>query len=261
MDGLQYVSSNATTSRRSGFLAPRQMEVTEAQIASSHGMMNTVFSLRYHSYVSQNFIEKHPNESFSDEFDARSNSISILIYRDGVAAASVRVSLYDPSRVIPGADAIPALDSFGAEINHLVTTYRSDGRPARAVEVTRLVRRPDLANDNDLVFAMYRMTYYLVVHFDADMILSAVRQNHMAFYRRFGFQKVTEPRIYPKLKFLAGLMACFGTSYGSIKQTVPIFGYVSKQDSVCAPFMSGERIKVFSAMQNAGVAPASGYSF
>jgi hypothetical protein len=257
MDGMQSVYEPETTSRRYGSITPRHANVTEAQIALSHGMMNTVFSLRYHSYVSQNFIDPCANELFSDEFDTRSNSVSILIYRDGVPAASVRASLYDPSGLIPGAETIPALDAFGAEIDDLITSYRTDGRPARALEITRLVRRPDLANDNDLVFAMYRMTYYLVVHYEADMILSAVRQNHMPFYRRFGFQKVTEPRIYPKLKFLAGLMACFGTNYGSVKQTVPIFQHVSKHDSICAPFMLGERIKVFSEMHQAGAALAT----
>ena len=257
MDGMQSISEPETTSRRYGSITPRHAKVTEAQIALSHGMMNTVFSLRYHSYVSQNFIDPCANELFSDEFDGRSNSVSILIYRDGVPAASVRASLYDPSGLISGAETIPALDSFGAEIDNLITNYRPDGRPARALEITRLVRRPDLANDNDLVFAMYRMTYYLVVHYEADMILSAVRQNHMPFYRRFGFQKVTEPRIYPKLKFLAGLMACFGTNYGNVKQTVPIFQCVSKYDSTCAPFMSGKRIKVFSEMHQAGAAQAA----
>ena len=251
MDGLQFIDQSKTTSRRYASLVPRHADVTEAQIASSHSMMDTVFSLRYHSYVSQNFIDPHPNELFSDEFDARSNSVSILIYRDGVPAASVRASLYDPSGSIPGADTIPALESFGAEIDDLVANYRTDGRPARALEMTRLVRHPDLANDNDLIFAMYRMTFYLVVHFEADMILSAVRQNHMPFYRRLGFQKITEPRIYPKLKFLAGLMACFDTRYKFVQRTVPIIDYVSKNDSICAPFMLGERIKVFSEMNKA----------
>ncbi len=257
MDGSQFGYESKTTSRRYRSLVPRHADVTEAQIASSHGMMNTVFSLRYHSYLSQNFIDPHPNELFSDEFDNRSNSVSILIYRDGVPAASVRASLYDPAGTIHGADTIPALDSFGSEINDLVSSYRADGRPARALEMTRLVRRPDLVNDNDLIFAMYRMTFYLVVHFEADMILSAVRQNHMPFYRRLGFQKVTEPRNYPKLKFLAGLMACFDSQYKHVQRTVPIIDHVSKHDSICAPFMSGERIKVFSEMAAAGAMPVT----
>ena len=257
MDGYQSPASFSTTCKRYKSLAPRHRDVTEAQIASSSAMMKTVFALRHQSYVSQNFIDPRPNGLFHDEFDGRSNCVSILIYRNGVPSASVRASLYDPSGLLPEADTIPALDAFREEINQLAWSYHEDGRPARMLEITRLVRHPDLANDNDLIFALYRMAGYLIVHFKVDIVLSAVRQNHMAFYRRLGFQKVTEPRVYPKLKFLAGLMACFDTSYGDIRRTVPILESVFKHHSICAPFISGERIKVFPEIQNASAVLAS----
>jgi hypothetical protein len=79
-------------------------------------------------------------------------------------------------------------------------------------------------------------------------LLSTVRQHHMPFYRRLGFQKITDPRKYPKLAFEVGLMACFRQSFKSIQASIPIFQGIDRRDSVYERFFAGERVAIFDEM-------------
>jgi hypothetical protein len=204
--------------------------------------------MRHDSYVAQGFLSPKTSGLFADLFDQSPNSHSVLIFRDGEPVASVRASILDLYGQIPDATEIPATSSYGEEIVKLVSGYEGHGVKGRAIEMTRLVTRHDLSFDFDLVFSLFRMTFYIVNHYDADMILSGVRLHHTPFYRRLGFEKITEPRNYPMLNFQVCLMACPDHMYGHVARTVPIIDHVSKHDAVCAPFMAGERVRVFSQM-------------
>ncbi len=235
-------------SRRQRRLTPRDAESIEAQIVTSQELRQTVYKMRHDSYVAQGFLDPLPSGSFTDRFDQSPNSHSVLIFRDGEPVASVRASILDLSGQIPGAAELPAMPAFGGEIVKLVSSYKGEGVNGRAIEMTRLVTRQDLSLDFDLVFSLFRMTFYIVSHYNADMILSGVRLHHTPFYRRLGFDRITEPRQYPMLKYQGCLMACPDRMYGHVARTVPIIDHVSKHDPVCAPFMAGERVRVFSQM-------------
>jgi hypothetical protein len=129
----------------------------------------------------------------------------------------------------------------------LFTKFQSNGRPARGLEVMRLARHPDIATEHEPVYALFQMVGYLILHLEADAIISAVRSHHMPFYRRLGFRKVTEPRSYPKLKFLTGLMACTRTDGGDIADSMPILKLLSKQDGVFEDFIAGRPVPVLGA--------------
>ena len=235
--------------RRHETMRPRFPSRIKAQIVATSDMMQTVFSLRHDSYVAQGFLDARPDGLFFDEWDKRNNFYSVLVFSDDLPVASVRVSILDLSGGIPEARATVAMESFAEEVDALVHGFQTDGKPGRAMEMSRLVRHPDFSQDNDLVFALYRMGFYFLMHFDADMVLSTVRRHHMPFYRRLGFNKITEPRPYPRLNFQLGLMACFRASYPMVQQTVPILDHIEKHDSVYAPFMAGERVNVFAEMR------------
>ena len=237
-----------TQARRQRRLTPREAGSIEAQIVTSHELRQIVYKMRHDSYVAQCFLDPLPSGLFTDRFDDSPNSHSVLIFRDGEPVASVRASILDLSGQIPGATEVPAMPAFGEEIVKLVSSYEGNGVNGRAIEMTRLVTRQDLSLDFDLVFSLFRMTFYMVSHYDASMILSGVRLHHTPFYRRLGFDRITEPRQYPMLKYQGCLMACPDHMYGHVARTVPIIDHVSKHDAVCAPFMVGERVRVFSQM-------------
>lgn len=237
-----------TQERRQRRLTPRDAGAIQAQIVTSHELRQIVYKMRHDSYVAQGFLDPLPSGLFTDRFDQSPNSHSVLIFRDGEPVASVRASILDLSGQIPGATEVPAMPAFGEDILKLVSSYQGQGVNGRAIEMTRLVTRQDLSLDFDLVFSLFRMTFYIVNHYDSDMILSGVRLHHTPFYRRLGFDRITEPRQYPMLKYQGCLMACPDRMYGHVARTVPIIDHVSKHDAVCAPFMAGERVRVFFEM-------------
>lgn len=247
MDSLVGLSSNIPV-RQYDILRPRSPNAIEAQIVGSREMAQIVYALRHDSYVAQGFLDPRADGLFSDEWDEKKNVFSIVAFLDGLPAASVRVSILDRSSRSPDEHSTIAMESFAEEVDALVHSFQTDGRTASAMEMSRLVRHPDHAQNNDLVFALFRMGFYFLVRFDADMVLSTVRRHHMPFYRRLGFSKIAEPRAYPRLKFHLGLMACFRPSYLAVQQTVPILGNIRKSDSVYGAFMSGERVPVFAEM-------------
>jgi hypothetical protein len=235
--------------RRYDMLRPRSPNSIEAQVVRSHEMAQIVYGLRHDSYVAQGFLDSRADGLFSDEWDERKNVFSVLIFFDGQPVASVRVSTLNRSSASLDDHSTVAMESFGEEVDTLVHSFQTDGREASAMEMSRLVRHPDHAQNNDLVYASFRMSAYFLLRFDSDIVLSTVRRHHMPFYRRLGFSKVTEPRAYPRLKFHLGLMACFRPSYPLVQQTVPILDNITKNNSIYQPFMSGERVPVFAGMQ------------
>jgi hypothetical protein len=241
--------SEALNARRYHHMVPRNPDAIEVQIAASPHQRDIVYKLRHDSYAAQGFIDPRPTGMFADEYDEMANSLSVLIYRHGEPVASVRASIYDRLSGDQEFCDIPAMSSFKNEINNLTLNYRGVGRPGRAIEMTRLVTQAGMEFDLDLLYSLFRITYYIVIFFNSDMILSGVRAHHIPFYRRLGFREITEPRQYPKLKFLVSLMACLSHSYKHVETTVPIIDYTSKHDRVCQEFFAGERVRVFSQMQ------------
>jgi hypothetical protein len=112
------------------------------------------------------------------------------------------------------------------------------------VEITRLARRCDLANDKAVIAALFRAVGYLILFYDADIVLNACRPHHIPMYRRFGFHKIQEPRQYPNLTYKAALLACFRGSYGQARAKLPFLRGISVHDFAYERLMSGEIVDV-----------------
>ena len=218
-----------------------------AQLAASETVLRDAWRVRHAAYSSQGYIEPRASGMFVDECDHYPSSKTVVIYKHDAPVATVRVCLYAPQSGISGTDAVPAMDVFHDEITTLLPPFSDDGRPARAVEVMRLARHPDVATEHEPVFALFQMVGYLILLLQADAVISAVRAHHMPFYRRLGFQKVTEPRPYPKLRFLTGLMACLRREGEGIEASMPILRMLSHHDAVYQDFVSGRRVPVLGA--------------
>jgi hypothetical protein len=242
------LSSNVVSihDNRSKWIKTTSLSKIEARLAITDKVKNDAYTLRHDSYASAGFIETQECGVLQDHFDSLPSSKTIVLYKNGVAAASARVCLLDLTGKTPGATTIPSSKIFGEEITKLLCGMNRGNRPACAVEVTKLARHPNFLKDNNLVFGMFRMAGYLILHFEADAVLTAVRANHIPFYRRLGFQEVAEPRPYPGLNNIkGGLIACFRSSFEGVQHNVPVMNALSSDDGIYSRFMDGELVPVF----------------
>lgn len=211
-----------------------------ARIATTDEILLHAARLRYHAYHTHGFIDENPTGLFVDDFDARASCRTIVIYEKGTPAASARVCLYDPGGSIDGSDWTPALDVFPEEIFNLISAEKSKSKPKKALEVMRLVRNPSYERNHEIIFALLRAVGYLIHYYNATVIYSGVRRNHIPIYRRLGFFQVTEPRAYPKLKFRTALIACLRNKLDDSQPPVNIFEDVSKDDIQYEQLINGE---------------------
>jgi hypothetical protein len=215
----------------------------ELQLANTPEARRHAYKIRHDAYLSYNYIVPRETGQFSDKYDDRRNVATVLIYKGGEPAATVRVCLFDSLGRLPDADRVPAMEIFEDEIRALTCDEQGRGR-LRAVEITRLARRCDLANDKAVLSAMFRAVGYLILSYDADIVLNACRPHHIPMYRRFGFRKIEEPRQYPNLTYKAALLACFRSSYDQAQATLPFLRGISVHDWAYERLLNGEVVEI-----------------
>lgn len=247
MDG--YLGSSSFAAAQIGKQAraqplPLETDLT-GQLALTGKQAEVAYAIRHEGYLSYGYITRRDNGLFTDRYDGRANSRVAIVYKNGVAAATVRVCLYDPGNSDLDFQMVPAMEIFRDEIVHVLQSHDPINRPARAVEITRLARHPAFMNDIDVIFALFRLVGYLILYFDADVALNACRPHHMAMYRRLGFQKLHEPRQYPNLTYAAGLMACFRMDYGEATNKLGFLRGISAKDESYRRLLAGESIQLF----------------
>jgi hypothetical protein len=231
---------------RKPLMSVRNGEDINVQIANTDDLKQIAYSIRHDSYVSQGFLDPITGGVFQDHWDDLPNSTTSVVFKKGVPAGSVRASLLDRSRKEPGYDQIVCMEIFESEILKITDSMGSLGRPATALELSRLTRHPDFeTSDQDVIFGIFRSQFYLTKAWNADMLIATVRQHHMAFYRRLGFVKIAEPKPYPRLKFELGLMICFRESYPGVEAALPVFESVDPADEVCRQYLDGQQVAIF----------------
>lgn len=211
-----------------------------ARIATTDDLLRDAARLRYDAYHTHGYIDENPTGLFIDDFDMRPSCKTIVVYEKGAPAASARVCLYDPLVSVEGSDWTPALDVFPEEILDLVRRESGDSQPKKALEVMRLVRNAGYERNHEIIFALLRAIGYLILYYDASIIYSGVRKNHIPIYRRLGFSQITEPRAYPKLKFRTALIACIKHQVDNNHPPVNIFEDVSKNDIPYQHLINGQ---------------------
>lgn len=217
----------------------------EAQLAIGDHLNDVSYRLRYQAYKNGGFIPDNEHECFSDEYDAYGNCRTAVVFKDGVPAATVRVTRHDPASDGSDRHELPAMKMFGAEIQAVMSALSLPARPPRVLEINRLARAPSFAKDLDVVFALFRVAGYLFLDFDADIVFNAVRAHHVPMYRRFGFQQLEEPRQYPGLAMKTGLMASFRPGHAALIEGQPFLRGITTSDDVFTGLMAGERVPIF----------------
>lgn len=238
MDG--YVSTSQKTSLAQLTTITPSLDSVAAQLANSTTLMEDVYKIRHAGYFSYGYIAEQPDGRFVDKYDRLPNVRTAIVYKDQKPAATVRLCLLDLDNPGPGSSTIPAMEIFGNEITALMGP--GSGGQRRAVEVTRLARHPDFANDKSVIHALFRVVGYLILFYDADLVLNACRPHHVPMYRRFGFQKMEEPRQYPNLTYKACLMAYFRHNYDVARKTLSFLNGISQDDRAFARLIAGDRI-------------------
>jgi hypothetical protein len=241
------MSSSLATSRSvvGTIVRPQILESgLTARLALDEQTKADAYTIRHDSYLSGGFIDPRPDGQFSDADDLRPNNQCVVIYQSGRPVASVRLCLLDLAPGLVGWDEIPASRIFPEEVLTLAASA-VPGRAARLIEINRLVRHPDYANNYQLVFVLFRFVSYLLMSANADIMLSCVRRNHTPFYKRMHFEYVAGPRRYAGVKFETNLMACTMGGVDLIRGEMPIVGADSRTIDSYAALMAGDTVSVF----------------
>ncbi len=223
-----------------------------ARLALNEEVLREAWTVRHAAYAAQGLIVPNETGMLRDDWDFSPATRVIVIYKDGDPVATARTSLYAPQSGIEGADAVPSMAMFESEIPSIYQTLPYDDGFARVIDISRLGRHPSLGTDCEPVFAMYRMISYLVLHYKADALISAVQRHHIPFYRRMGYRQVAEPKAHPRLNLAAALMACVRPKDGHLRESIPVLGLVAESDSNYAGFIRGDLVPVFGT----GTSPA-----
>jgi hypothetical protein len=255
MDGFNFVE----VPRKASFLRPVRDGGAdlEAQLALTPRLQEAAYGIRYEAYKSYGYVSERENGIFSDRYDQQVNCRTALIFKDGHAAATVRIATYDAERDDPEFHQVQAMEIFGHEIKATLAGLHSDGRTPRAAEIGKLARLTRHSKDMDIIFAVFRTVGYLILHQEIDVVFNAVREHHMPMYRRFGFQQLEAPRPYPGLTFKTGLMACFRANYDAARTGLPFLHGISRDDAAYAGLIAGERVAIFGDAAPMSVRPAA----
>jgi len=211
--------------------------VYTATLAHTNETLQDAFRLRHACYVDSGFIEPRPDKIFSDRFDALPSSATIVVYDESGAVASVRVCFLSRQE-----REAPVHHAFRQEVDAIMDTASSSKADVEAAEITRLVRSPDCANNQGLVFLLYRLAGHLVLANDVQVILSSVRRNHVPFYHRLGFVDVAGPRPYPGLNCPMHLLKCPRSEYDRVRAAFPLMNPDATPPGTFDDFVSGRPI-------------------
>lgn len=174
------------------------LERIEYRLAETAADREAIYRLRYRAYLKEGAIPANSQRLVTDRYDEAPNTWIFGVHFDGQLVSSVRISV--GSRQYP---LIPSTDVF----SDLIEPWIGEGKVL--VDPTRFVadplREPNLP---DLPYMTLRLAYVACAHFNADIGLASVRQEHQAFYRRvFMHRPVSGPRAYPGLLKPICLMA------------------------------------------------------
>ena len=175
-----------------------------------------------------------------DRFDNFANSETVVIYQDERPVASIRLCYLSQSQPTTS----PARETFPAEVDQLLCQTLPSKHSYEAVELTRLVRCPSAANNQGLVFLLLRVAGYLALQRDFKLILSCVRQHHVAFYKRLRFKAVTDLRPYPGLNCPMQMLTCSRLDYDEARMAFSIIDPDATSAGVLAGLLTGEVVSL-----------------
>ncbi len=174
-------------------------EVLYRSVAAKGPLLDRVFSMRYKSYSSEDYIEKDESKKFMDEYDALPNCNSYLVYSDKKAIASIRSCIYDPEKPY----SVPAMEVFEREIDNRI------GLNSKFMEINKFVVDPDFQRSGGakVRFELFACMAREGFEKNVEHVVLAVRPKHVRFYKMIlNCEVISDVKCYPHLNFDTVLM-------------------------------------------------------
>jgi hypothetical protein len=169
----------------------------EYRLAESAEEREAIFRLRYTAYLREEAIRPNSDELFTDPVDEAPNCHLVGLHVDGRLASSMRLSV--GTAAMP---AIPTAQVFPDILDPLTARGQVIIDPTRFVGDRETSKRLP-----ELPYLTVRAAWMAAEHFDADLLLAAVRLEHQPFYQRLlGHEPLCGPRPYPNLAKPVALM-------------------------------------------------------
>jgi hypothetical protein len=186
----------------------------EARIAWDASTKRDAFDLRYRSYRAQGHIETKDDGLLFDRFDDLSTTKTVVVYVDGRPVGSIRTCLLRRSNETMS----PCREVYPGEVERLLAQTGPERPDFDGVEVNRMVRAPEAADDQGLVFMLLRLAGHLALAADFRVIVTCVRQHHVPFYKRLRFEQAGEAKLYPGLTCPMVLLHIGRSNYDAMRQ-------------------------------------------
>jgi GNAT superfamily N-acetyltransferase len=160
---------------------------------SANNIALEIFHLRYQAYLENQSIGENDLQMVLDRYDRASNCESHLKYRNNIPAASIRACTYTPSQKN---HQVPAMEIFFNEIEHNI------GFEQAFVESNKFVVHPKFQHKGRrLMLSLFEFIHQKVLMAKAKIIITAVREDQVGFYRQLGFEPISGKKVYPGLDF------------------------------------------------------------
>lgn len=186
----------------------------QARLALDPATKRDAYDLRYRSYHAQGHIATSETGTLTDKFDDLPTTKTVVLYDQGRAVGSIRTCFL---RRGPGPTS-PCREAYPDEVESLLVNSGPPRDGFDGVEVNRMVRAPEAADDQGLVFMLYRMAGYLALAADFRVIVTCVRGHHLPFYRRLKFTQAGPAKIYPGLTCPMVLLEIGRSNYDAMRQ-------------------------------------------
>jgi hypothetical protein len=174
-----------------------------------------VYRLRYEAYRREEFIPINSDEVVRDEFDDLPNAYCFGVYIDGELVSSVRFHHLTPEfRTSPSHSVFPDI------LDPLLDAGLTILDPGRfTADYEASLAFPALP------YLTLRLPTMAVQYFNVRYVLSTVRPEHAAFYRRvYRSEQLGAERFYHGLSFPMVLMACdIPVMYQDMLRRYPFF--------------------------------------
>jgi hypothetical protein len=132
------------------------------------------FGSGYDAYLREGEIGPIPSQRFADSVDDEENTFNFGVYIDGTLARAIRLSV-----TMPGGARLPAVGVF----EDILSPEIEAGK--RFVDPSKFVA--DHASSKgypELPYVILRPAWVAIAYFKADLMLGAIRVEHLPFYRR-----------------------------------------------------------------------------
>ncbi|KRB25951.1 MULTISPECIES: N-acyl amino acid synthase FeeM domain-containing protein [Mesorhizobium] len=166
------------------------LEHVEYRLCDGAEDLEAIYRLRYNSYLHAGMVKPDASRMVKDDFDDLPNSYRFGVFFDGALVSTIRIH-YASARY----PVSPSTDVFGDVLARRLATGETFVDPSRFAA--------DLEWSSSLRVLPYvtlRLAVVACSHFKPTYCLTAIKEEHSAFYHRiFRSEQAVPPRNYPGL--------------------------------------------------------------